>query len=142
MEEKNPISLNTAEKMIRIEQNVSATFGKYLPYDKTDFYKKLSAEEKKNLQKYMENKKKKRFFGLFGLVFIALLFSLLKFNFTGNVVNEAIGTETSNILGWVFIVIFVVGLIVFLFKHNQSKKFDAKALDHSKVMYDLFAKKI
>jgi ABC-type bacteriocin/lantibiotic exporter with double-glycine peptidase domain len=142
MTEKNPISLNTAEKMIRMEQNVAATFGNYISYDQTDFYKKMSAEEKQNFERFKGTKKTKKIFIVIGLLALLVLFFLLKFGFTGNVINETIGTDNSNILGWVLIGLFVVGLIIFLFKHNQDKKLDTKFVKHSKVMYTLFDKKI
>ena len=142
MTEQNPISLNTAEKMIRMEQNVASTFGKYISYNETDCYKKMSAEEKQNFERFKGTKKTKKIFIVIGLLALVLLFFLLKFSITGKTVENVIGTETSNVLGWIFVGLFVVGLIVFLFKHNQDKKLDSRFVNHSKVMYDLFAKKM
>jgi len=139
---QNPVSLDTAEKMIRIEQNISATFGKYLSYDETNFYKNMTMEQRKNFQKYLDNKKKKKWFMIAGLVSPLLLFSMLKVNFTGNVVRETVGENYMGFINWILIILFVIGLGLFLFNRRENRKFNAKFDSHSRIFDKILEKKV
>ena len=141
-EKQNPVSLNTTEKMIRIEQNVAATFGKYLSYNETECYKKMNSEEKKNFEKYLNSKKKKKWFGLFALVSPLILISMLKVNVTGNAIRETIGESSANLINVILIVLFVLGLILVLFNNHQNRMFNAKFENHSRVFDKILEKKV
>lgn len=53
------LSNDFRERMIRIEQRVSGKFGKSLAYDKTEYYKSMGNEQKKEFRNYLKNKKTK-----------------------------------------------------------------------------------
>ncbi len=142
MKDQEPVSLRTAEKLIRVEQQIAATFGKYISYDKTQFYKDMSPEDKKNFERYMENKQKKKVFSIVGLIAPLFLFSMLKLNVTGNAIKDTIGNGASNALGWACIAIFIVGLALFAFASAQNKELSSKADKHSKVFDKILEKKV
>lgn len=142
MQKQESTSLRTAEKLIRVEQQIAATFGKYISYDKTKFYSDMSAQDKKNFERYMENKKKIKVFSVIGLIVPLFLFSILKFELTGNAIKESIGNSASNTLSWVSIALFIAGLALFAFTSAQNKELSSKADNHSRVFDKILEKKV
>ena len=142
MQKQEPVSLGTTEKMIRVEQNIAATFGKYLSFNETEFYKNMSQEEKKSFVKYLDSKKKKRWFSIFGLISPLILASMLKISITGNAIKEAIGESPANLINFILIALFVMGLILFLYNERENRNFDTKFNSHSKVFDKILEKKV
>src|SRR3989344_1978058 len=75
-DKKKIMSLDLAERLIRVEQNVSACFNKPVSFTQTEYFKSMSNSEKKDFIKYLNNKTKKKVFKLF-LVFLPLLIILI-----------------------------------------------------------------
>src|SRR3989338_2350439 len=90
-DKKKIMSLDLAERLIRVEQNVSACFNKPVSFTQTEYFKSMSNSEKKDFIKYLNNKTKKKVFKLF-LVFLPLLIIfLLNMSITGKAIKETIG---------------------------------------------------
>ena len=112
------------ERMIRVEQRVSASFGRPLLYNQTHYYKSLTALQKKNFEGYIKTKKGKTKFLLsfLGLIFFS---SLITARLTGNVINEnfLFGLEVLQTisLGLIFIVLIVL-LIVSISKKKKEQR--------------------
>jgi len=139
-ERKNFLSNDLIERMIRVEQRVFLSFGENLPYNKTKYYLSLSANEKKKFVNYLRAKKIK---GRFLMVFffsLLLSFVFIRMDFTGNVINDNFGSDAYYLISEIFVilvlVVFFIGIIVFLFKRKKEKHFES----HFKIL-DKFAVK-
>jgi len=142
MEKTIEVKTSTAEKMIRLEQTIAASFGKSISYDETDFYKKMSVQDKINFQEYLKNKGKKKILFILGLISPLIVLSMLKINVTGNAIRETIGEAYTGFLNWILVALFVVGLVIFFFSERENKKFDARFSSHSKVIDKILDKKV
>jgi len=126
-EKKQFLSNDFIDRMIRLEQRVSASLGEGKQYNKTDYYKGLQKSEKLNFNKYLRRKQKKKgwFSGILLLVLIGFLF--LNIGFTGNVVRENIGVERVLFVSFLLVFLFLIGLslffIYFLFVSLEKRKF-------------------
>ena len=74
-DKKDYLSNDLIERIIRIEQRVSARFGKIVSYSSTEYYKSLTNEQKSLFEKYLKSKKKKKLF--FSSMFLLPLLSVL-----------------------------------------------------------------
>lgn len=119
---KDFLSNDLAERIIRIEQRVSAKFGKFIPYKQTEYYESMNREQRRKFEKYLRNKKRKKALAL-SLVFISLLlFGLFNIQFTGNFMRETFG-EVSFVNSAVLIVTGVgFVLIVYSFLSRLRRK--------------------
>lgn len=136
---KDFLSNDLAERIIRVEQRVSLRFGKMIPYDKTEYYKSLNPVQKKNFEKYLKNKKKKRTF--FSAVFILPIVFLffLRTRFTGNVINETLG-EYSSLNYLLFFIIFIM-LAVGMLSLRNKKRIALRINSHIKIIDDILVRK-
>lgn len=138
---KNFLSMDLAERLIRVEQTVSASFNKFISYDQTEYYKSMSAEQKKEFEKFIKNKKKKKMFlssSIFGCMF-GMFF--LTSEITGNVVSTGSGTISLSIyqliLGAILLVLLSIVLFSFISQRLQKRKFDK----HSAVLENMVISK-
>ena len=117
-EKKDFLSNDLTERMIRVEQRVSAKFGKPVLYNKTEYYKSLAPEQRSKFEKYLKNKKQKKYFWLL-LAVPVVLFLLFNARLTGSVIGNGSGSN-----GWmVFIFMIVAIVIVFaIFMLNMAIK--------------------
>ena len=128
-EKKEFLSNDLIERMIRVEQNVSASFNENVPYNKTKYYQSLTEHEKEEFKKHLRNKKRKRF-SLFVLLLIPLLAILfLRLDFTGNVIENNLGEGSIGLLqtaSVLFILFFIVLFLTFklssILKEKRFKK--------------------
>jgi hypothetical protein len=125
-DKKDYLSNDLIERIIRIEQRVSARFGKLVSYSSTEYYKSLTNEQKSLFEKYLKSKKKKKLF--FSSMFLLPLLSVLLLNLglTGNVVKDDFGTYNPYdyaIAG--FLIVSFLAFIVFIYlRKSRKKKFD------------------
>jgi hypothetical protein len=115
------------ERLIRIEQKVSAKFGKLIRYQDTYCYKNLTSENKERYEKFLRAKKKKRFAFLIGLVLPMFGVLALSNSITGNVVREGVGAEGVQgiyffLLGF-FILVLAGSGVLLLIRRRKEKKF-------------------
>ena len=115
------------DRLIRIEQRVSAKYGKLIKYTDTYCYKNLTPENREKYEKYLKTKKKKKF--AFASTFAVPLFGILFLSngITGNVVREGVGETGFQTLYWVLFA-FLAGILLgvgafFLYRHRREKKF-------------------
>ncbi len=118
-EKKNFLSMDLIERMIRVEQKISATFNKPVYYKDTEYYKSLPQSERAAYEEYLRNKKKKKswwFVPLFVLG-ISLLFGA---NITGRVTG---GYEVTPVFNILIVVLFVLIIgIALIGVYNRKQK--------------------
>jgi len=126
-EKKKFFSNDLIGRMIRVEQSVSVHFGKHVPYNKTDYYKNLLEGEKKNFEKYLKKKGRKKFLLSLVLILPLILFFIFKSEFTGQVVKENLGVESLSWLNGLFVLVFLIAifivLIIFVSNKTKEKRF-------------------
>lgn len=127
-EKKEFLSMDLIERLIRLEQRVSASFGEFVPYSETKYFTSLSDKEKKMFKNYLKkNKRRKHVLGFFLFAFIVGAIFLPK-NFTSRAISENIFISSSffgNLfLGGLLIFIFIT-LGIFLINRERKRKFNA-----------------
>lgn len=129
VEKKDFLENDFLDRLIRIEQRVSAKFGNLVKYTDTYCYKNLAPENRERYEKYLKSKKKKKF--IFGASFLLPLFGILFLSngITGNVVKGEVG-ETSFQMSYLVLFGFLIGLIFsvglfFLVKHLRKRRFNS-----------------
>jgi len=141
LEKAKFLSMDLIERMIRIEQNISASFNKYVPFNQTEYYKCLTSEQKKEFNTFLRRKKQKKI--LLYSLFIGSLVLLALFNFdiTGNAIAGDIGYETYDVSNMAFAIILgitiLVAIVFFISKRNADIKFNK----HATVIEDFISKK-
>jgi ABC-type dipeptide/oligopeptide/nickel transport system permease component len=127
-ERKDFLENDFLDRLIRIEQRVSAKFGQLIKYTDTYCYKNLTSENRKRYEKYLKTKKKKKF--AFAVSFLLPLFGVLFLSngITGNVVKEGVGDsgfQTFYLVLFAFLAVLIIGTgLFFLIKFHRKKKFD------------------
>jgi len=139
---KKFFSSDFIERMVRIEQKVSASFGEHIPYKETEYYKSLSEKEKRDFDKYMKNKGKKRV--LFSLLLISIMVSaifLMNGKFVGFAIKENIGERgfkvTEILLILTLIVIIIEIILTTIFRGKKRKRFE----EHFSVFENILKKR-
>lgn len=131
-EKKNFLSMDLADRMIRIEQKVSAHFNKNIPYKETEYYKSMTASEKKEFEKHITaNKARKICLTMLVIVPIALLI-ILNTSMTANVVKDNFGISYSNstkFFIWAGAMIFAIALLIKSFSKRITESRDDSHLD-------------
>ena len=129
-EKKEYLSMDLIDRMVRVEQRVSASFGEYIPYNKTKYYQELTPSERKSYDSFLKNKKIKRrvFMSSFAGIF---LFSFYFFyESTGNVVgtNSGVNMNYIKIGAVIFYILLFVILLLIISKRKRQEKSLAKIL--------------
>ncbi len=140
-EKKNFLSMDLVERIIRLEQRVSASFGEFIPYTKTHYFKSLSKNEKIKFIEYLKKYKRRKYvLGFLFSLFVVVSF-IFKGNITGKVVSENVFSGES-IYGTIFLIflLFVVFLLIILlfFKNKREKRIKG----HFKVIDKIYLRKI
>jgi uncharacterized membrane-anchored protein len=138
---KRFLAMDMAERLIRVEQNVSSSFNQEVPYNKTAYYLSMTSEQKRDFEKFLKNKNKKRMM-MFSLFFISLIgMSLLGSSITGSTILEQ---NSLNSLSFVEIFFFMIFGILFIYacyyfisKHLRHKKFE----HHSEIIENIMLSK-
>jgi len=128
-EKKDFLESDFLDRLIRIEQRVSAKFGKLVKYTDTYCYKNLIPENRKRYEKYLKTKKKKKLVFVVSLVLFSFGILFLANRITGNVVKEGVG-ETGFQTFFLVLFAFLAGLLIwvgifFLIRFNRKRKFDS-----------------
>lgn len=110
-EKKGFLANDLIERMIRIEQKLTGSFGGgFVPYYQTEYFKGLSEYEKNSFKKYLaakEKRKKWRFLPWMGVILAGLFLST---KMTGNAIaGESIGTTNLLLAG-----IFILGILIYI----------------------------
>lgn len=141
LEKEEFISNDLIERMIKIEQKISAKFHKPLNYEETEYYKSLTNPQRNSFEKYLKKKDVRK--GIFAsILFLSLiLVFVLNSNITGNVIGERINYENMRVLSKVFVVLFLVGLIGAVLNFFKLKRTKKKYKDNFNVLENLAYKK-
>jgi hypothetical protein len=141
-EKKIFLSMDLAERMMRIEQSVGASFNKYVPYYQTEYFKSMSGADRERFQKYLKNKKKKKF-GIFTLAILPLfLFIVLQLQFTGNIVRQNLGFGTTLTIDIILIIVALVLVYAALNYFRLHRRHEDKFVGHLRVLEHSLRKKI
>ncbi len=116
------------DRIIKIEQKISAKFGKFINYEDTFFYKNLTPKNRERYKKYLNKKRRKKL--VFGSIFLLPLFGLffLSNNITGNVIAEKTGDSFFSFIQ-IFLLGFLFGffgfiLLKYLLNLRRRKRFE------------------
>jgi hypothetical protein len=140
-EKKKFLSMDLAERMIRVEQKVSATFNKHLPYNQTEYYKSMSSSEKEDFENFLKSKTTKKVLFSLALIVPLILVFLLNTNLTGNVVKENFGTGSYGFLIIFFSVIFLLIALIAISKIMRKRTMDKKFNSHVAVIDNVLSRK-
>ncbi len=135
---KEFLSNDLTERIIRIEQRVSARFGKLIFYNETEYYKSLSPKQKKKFEQYLNSKKAKKLAVLLVILFPILALFLLNLNFTGNAVKEQFGD--SSILGYMLIALIIIIFLAWLNFIKRKKAREKRFKDYFNILEDIVYK--
>lgn len=140
-QKKQFLSMDLADRMIRVEQNLVANVSKKkISCEDTEYYKSLKLNDKMSYLQYLKDKKKKQS-KIIGLILAPLL--LLTFfhsSLTGNVIVEN-GTIIFSPFEIVLIGIFVFLAGVFLVLLLDRKLIDRRLNKHVKLIEHILARK-
>lgn len=128
-------------RMIRIEQAVNAHFGKKLKYNETTFYKSLSKEQKKSLNRYRNTKKKSKFFKSVLLLVPLLVLTISQIRLTGQAISEAV--NPTPIYGGIVSIGAFFAILMFLVAEKLFERISQKRLKrHEKYLLYLIKRSI
>jgi uncharacterized membrane protein len=140
-ERKKFLSMDLAERMIRVEQKVSAAFNKTVPYRQTEYFKNMSLSQQQEFERFLKNKGRKKVVSILSLVIPLLAMFFLSSGFTGNAVKDNLGGASYNLIFISLIVLFVVLVVVLISAYTYKKKRDEKFERNTKVIDDILLKK-
>ncbi len=140
-EKKEFLSMDLIERLIRLEQRVSASFGQFIPYSQTEYFKNLSEREKREFVKYLKKNKRKKY--LLGSFFFFLVAGaiFLHGSFTAKVVEENLkiqNTLFTNILLILFLIFIFITVMFFLSGKRRKKRLKS----HFDIIDKLYLKKV
>lgn len=133
VDKKNILSNDFIERMVRVEQRVSASLSEKKAYNETDYYKSLTLEEKKSFEEYLRKKGnvRKGFILVFSLVFLS--FFVLNFGITGNTVEgEDFSTFSFVVLGIFIVIAFFFAILSIVKRFLEKKSYKIKKIKNSK----------
>jgi hypothetical protein len=139
-EKKDFLQHDLIERMIRIEQAVSANMGKPLKHNETDFYKELTKEEKMGFNRHINSKKRKGVLKMVALILPLAAFGFMRMSITGNAIRDSTGAEPYW-WGWVALGIFIVLGVFFWASHILKKTMERRLKRHEKELIGKFKKK-
>ena len=141
-EKKDFLSADFAERMIRVEQSVSASFHQPVKCRDTEYYKSMTSKEKENLLNFLRTKKIKRSSLLIGLVGSILLLFLFGLNLTGNVTGTPTTLEGSYVaVELILIFILVLVIVIILFSLIEDRRKQKRFHTHAKLIHHAIRKK-
>ena len=136
------ISVQLAEKMIRLEQTNAISFSnKRMSYSQTDYFKRMSSEDKARFEGHLIRQERLPFaFGV-SIILPLLLFSLTKITFTGNAIAENLDSGTLGALGIFFISMFFGAFALFIYHFIARKRLERNFLKSSGIMDNMIINK-
>ncbi len=125
-EKEDFLSMDLIERLIRLEQRVSASFGNFVHYSETEYFKSLSGTNKNSFIKYLKSNKRKKYVLLFLFSLFALFSLLFRGNISGNVVSDVISFSDyfPSLIFFTLLFIFILVILITLyFKTKKEKRF-------------------
>ena len=139
-EKKRFLVADMADRMIRVEQRVAASFGDRLTYNQTEYYKSLPKNDRMRLNSYLVKKGRGKTKTLFLLVLSVLAFGLLRVGITANAISDYVGTDVS-IWSYVFLGVFVLVLFLIFVKSLANRKKEKRTNKTIKILDDVIGGK-
>lgn len=138
-EKKDFLSNDLIERMIRVEQRVSAHFRRPVLYNQTEYYKSLSQTEKENFEKFLKNKSRKKIFKIFLFLLPAAILFFINANFTGNVVRENFGeiSLVNYALLSLISCLFIFNAFLWAGRRSRNKKYQ----EHFNLLENIYSRK-
>ena len=128
---KKFLSMDMAERLIRVEQNVASSFNRDIPYDKTAYYLSMTPEQKKDLDKFLKNKKRKRIMMSSSVLVSFFGLSIFGLGVNGNVVSGGQNVMTFStpqiVLAGVFGILLAYAGYYFISNRIKNKRFENNA---------------
>jgi hypothetical protein len=120
-------SLDMADRLIRVEQRVSASFGRPTLYRETNYYKSLNANQRKELDIFLKRKKMNKLFLLFLITVPLLGFVFLGKGLTGYAVLDSAPQSfmIQSVLGLISLVSAVTLIFLIASKSIKDKKYNS-----------------
>ena len=135
------LSMDLIERMIRVEQRVSASFNCPVMIKETRYYTSLSPQTRKSFDAYLRAKKTKKicFYGFFfGLLILISLFNL---DLTGNAINTNVGFEIFTFSNIVLSIILAITVIIVVYSFFLNKTIENRFQEKVKIIDDFLLKK-
>jgi uncharacterized membrane protein (DUF485 family) len=140
-EKKKFLSMDFAERMIRVEQNVSASFNKIVPYYETEYFKNMSNQDKEDFKKHLQRRKVKRVLGTFLFLIPLFVVAMVNMNFTGNVVTEGLNSNALTFVQILSVATFAMVLIMTVYSILSRRALDRRIANHMKIIDDIILKR-
>lgn len=115
-------TLKNIEKNIRSEQGFASSIGKYLPFKKSQSYKKLTKKQQRDFNQSLKEKHTTiKIHTLVLTLCLALLsFVFLKIEFTGRAIENIVGNQAFNIIS--YLILFILALLIILIIYKKFNK--------------------
>ena len=140
-EKKKFFSMDLAERMIRVEQKVSASFNKYVPYYQTEYYKSMTEKQKTDFRKHLRNKKRRRVLFVFFILIPVFLLGLFRLEVTGKVVVDTVGENNSLNIQIFLIILFVLIVIYSIYLAFSRRSSNKRFSNNFKIIEDILSNK-
>ena len=137
-EKKDFLSNDLIERMIAVEQRVSAHFGELLHYTNTEYYKNLSLEEKKKFEKFLRNKEKMKLFWISLILSPLFILLITHLGITGSVVKVS---SFDSGLNYIFLSSALGFLVLFFGKTILNRKRIERFNQHTLFLERLISKR-
>lgn len=132
-ERKHFLNMDLVERMIRVEQRVSASFRKYVSYQQTEYFQSLTPSERKEFEKYLKMKKLKKVGTLVVLSSILVVLVLGGLNMTGAVIGvNNYGTIN---LSLIVFCLALVALLLFILWGKGKRKRHRRLNSHTHILH-------
>jgi hypothetical protein len=129
------------EKMICLEQGIASSGNKFLSYDKTDYYLRLTPEKKKEYKGYLKNKGKKKVGWLSLGILPFFLLALMNISLTGNVIKDNLGENNVSFVQLALFVSAILVIILGLYFYFSNKSSDNKFKKHALILEESVSEK-
>jgi len=141
-EKKIFLSMDLIERLIRLEQRVSASFGKFIPDYKTKYFKKLPKEEKKEFARYLKKNKRKKY--LLGCSLLFLVGGAIFFRgilITSRIIESSSKIE-NNFFTYLILACLLVFVLIVVLSLLSYRKREKRIKGHFDVIDNLYMRKL
>jgi hypothetical protein len=135
-EKKQFLTNDFIDRMIKVEQRVFASLGEHIPFNKTNYYKELKINEKKNYIDWVKLQKNKLRATLLLLFALLIPFFLLGGKITGYSIHENPGFF--QITG---LIIMFLAIVIYSACHLGKKKKRKKFHGHFQILDNIIKKR-
>jgi len=95
-EKKEFLTMDLVDRLIRVEQKVSAHFNKHLCYNDTDYYKNMSVCDRKKYEKFRRHKKIKKLLASLFIFSPIVILLLMNIDITARIIESNLNITDLN----------------------------------------------